>query len=241
MQRRAAVEIRATRVAFLHAPPPRLSPLTQSALDDAHASGVDAAQVRRARSRSSCRSRRTAGRAPAQHAPVLTGTGALTDALLARVPFKLTRAQERVWREISRDLKRATPMQRLLAGRRRQRQDDRRGARRAAGDRNRPPGRVHGAHRNSRRAALPQARAWLDGLPVKIAWLSGGAAGEGSASGAGGDRERRGDVRDRHARAVPGRGRAAAAWASRSSTSSTASASRSASSCAARRSAKRTS
>ena len=52
----------------------------------------------------------------ARHAPVLTGTGALTGALFARVPFKLTRAQERVWREISHDLKRATPMQRLLQG-----------------------------------------------------------------------------------------------------------------------------
>ena len=32
------------------------------------------------------------------------------------MPFKLTRAQERVWREIGHDLKRATPMQRLLQG-----------------------------------------------------------------------------------------------------------------------------
>jgi hypothetical protein len=32
------------------------------------------------------------------------------------VPFKLTRAQERVWREIAHDLKRASPMQRLLQG-----------------------------------------------------------------------------------------------------------------------------
>ncbi len=51
-----------------------------------------------------------------RRAPVLTGTGALTRALLARVPFKLTRAQERVWREIAHDLKRASPMQRLLQG-----------------------------------------------------------------------------------------------------------------------------
>ena len=32
------------------------------------------------------------------------------------MPFKLTRAQERVWREISHDLQRAMPMQRLLQG-----------------------------------------------------------------------------------------------------------------------------
>src|SRR5439155_9866168 len=46
----------------------------------------------------------------------LTGTGKLSGELLARVPFKLTAAQEHVWREISHDLKRATPMQRLLQG-----------------------------------------------------------------------------------------------------------------------------
>ena len=45
------------------------------------------------------------------------------------------------------------------AGRRRQRQDDRRRAGRAAGDRERHAGRVHGADRNPGRAALPQARA----------------------------------------------------------------------------------
>ncbi|HEY5862022.1 MAG TPA: ATP-dependent DNA helicase RecG, partial [Casimicrobiaceae bacterium] len=47
---------------------------------------------------------------------VLTGTGALTRALLDRAGFKLTRAQQKVWREIGHDLKRATPMQRLLQG-----------------------------------------------------------------------------------------------------------------------------
>jgi ATP-dependent DNA helicase RecG len=40
----------------------------------------------------------------------------LTRTLIERVPFKLTRAQERVWREISHDLRRAIPMQRLLQG-----------------------------------------------------------------------------------------------------------------------------
>ena len=43
------------------------------------------------------------------------------------------------------------------AGRRRLRQDDRRGARRAAGDRKRQAGRVHGADGNPRRAAFSQA------------------------------------------------------------------------------------
>ncbi len=102
-------------VRFLHAPPPRLSALTQKALDarthpawtrlkfdELLAQQLSLKAHRKARSR--------------RHAPVLTGTGTLTRTLLDRVPFKLTRAQERVWREISHDLKRAMPMQRLLQG-----------------------------------------------------------------------------------------------------------------------------
>ena len=91
-------------VKFLHAPPPRLSPLTQKALDarELLAQQLSLKAHRKARS--------------ARRAPVLTGTGTLTRALLDRVGFKLTRAQERVWREIGHDLKRAMPMQRLLQG-----------------------------------------------------------------------------------------------------------------------------
>jgi ATP-dependent DNA helicase RecG len=105
----------ADAILFLHAPPPRLSPLAQRALearthpawarlkyDELLAQQLSMKVHRKARA--------------AKRAPVLTGTRALTDALLARVPFKLTRAQERVWREIAHDLKRATPMQRLLQG-----------------------------------------------------------------------------------------------------------------------------
>jgi ATP-dependent DNA helicase RecG len=102
-------------IAFLHAPPPRLSELTQRALDarthpawsrlkfdELLAQQISLKAHRKARA--------------AKRAPVLTGTGALTRRLLERVPFKLTRAQERVWREIAHDLARATPMQRLLQG-----------------------------------------------------------------------------------------------------------------------------
>ena len=102
-------------VAFLHAPPPRLTALTQRALDarthpawtrlkfdELLAQQLSMKIHRRARA--------------ARTAPVLTGTGELAKALLARLPFKLTRAQERVQREIAHDLKRATPMQRLLQG-----------------------------------------------------------------------------------------------------------------------------
>ena len=102
-------------VRFLHAPPPRLSALTQKALDarthpawtrlkfdELRAQQLSLPAHRKARS--------------SRRAPVLTGTGALTRTLLDRVAFKLTKAQERVWREISHDLKRAMPMQRLLQG-----------------------------------------------------------------------------------------------------------------------------
>ncbi len=102
-------------LSFLHAPPPRLNPLTQQALDarthpawqrlkfdELVAQQLSLKAHRRARA--------------ARHAPVLTGNGTLTGALLARIPFRLTRAQQHVWREISHDLKRAMPMQRLLQG-----------------------------------------------------------------------------------------------------------------------------
>jgi ATP-dependent DNA helicase RecG len=102
-------------VRFLHTPPPRLNALTQAALDarthpawtrlkfdELLAQQLSLKAHRRARS--------------LRRAPVLTGTGVLTKQLLERVPFKLTRAQEHVWREIAHDLKRASPMQRLLQG-----------------------------------------------------------------------------------------------------------------------------
>ena len=110
----------------------------------------------------------------ARRAPVLTGTGALTGALLARVPFKLTRAQERVWREISHDLKRATPMQRLLQG------DVGSGKTIVAALA------ALQAIESGRQVAFMapteilaeqhyrKLAQWLDGLPVELAWLSGG-------------------------------------------------------------------
>ena len=52
----------------------------------------------------------------ARGAPVLSGDGALTQRLLARLPFPLTAAQRRVWHEIEGDLARPHPMQRLLQG-----------------------------------------------------------------------------------------------------------------------------
>jgi len=105
----------ADAILFLHAPPPRLSPLTQRALDArTHPAWTRLKYDELLAQQLSMKVHRKAR--AAKHAPVLTGTRALTDVLLARVPFKLTRAQERVWREIAHDLKRATPMQRLLQG-----------------------------------------------------------------------------------------------------------------------------
>ena len=49
-------------------------------------------------------------------APVLRGNGSLTNALLKRLPFALTKAQERAYGEICTDLNESHPMQRLLQG-----------------------------------------------------------------------------------------------------------------------------
>jgi ATP-dependent DNA helicase RecG len=52
----------------------------------------------------------------ARGAPQLKPTATLTDALLKSLPFRLTRAQQRAWREIAADLAQPHPMQRLLQG-----------------------------------------------------------------------------------------------------------------------------
>lgn len=49
-------------------------------------------------------------------APRLAAPGHLARQLLARLPFRLTGAQDRVWREIAADLAQPYPMQRLLQG-----------------------------------------------------------------------------------------------------------------------------
>ena len=52
----------------------------------------------------------------ARGAPDLAPSGALTGALVAALPFRLTGAQQRAWQEIAADLATAHPMQRLLQG-----------------------------------------------------------------------------------------------------------------------------
>ena len=49
-------------------------------------------------------------------APALAAGGALSASLLAALPFRLTAAQQRAWREIEADLARPVPMQRLIQG-----------------------------------------------------------------------------------------------------------------------------
>ena len=149
----------------------------------------------------------------AKRAPVLTGTRALTDALLARVPFKLTRAQERVWREIAHDLKRATPMQRLLQG--------------DVGSGKTIVAALAALQviESGRQVALMapteilaeqhyrKLAHWLAELPRRDRLAHRRTSGEGAAQGARGDRQRSRDARHRHACALRGRGRAAEARA----------------------------
>src|SRR5205814_8070183 len=106
-------------------------------------------------------------------APRLPGDATLTRALLERLPFRLTRAQQRVSAEIRRDLARAEPMQRLLQG------DVGSGktvvAALAALQAIESDYQVMFmapteilAEQHYRKLAV-----WLEGLPVKMAWLSG--------------------------------------------------------------------
>jgi ATP-dependent DNA helicase RecG len=162
----------ADAVAFLHAPPPRISDLTRQALDArTHPAWTRLKFDELVAQQLSLKLHRIAR--AARNAPVLTGNGALTGALLERVPFELTRAQEKVWREIAFDLKRATPMQRLLQG------DVGSGKTIVAALA------ALQAIESGRQVAFMapteilaeqhyrKLAQWLDGLPVKLAWLSG--------------------------------------------------------------------
>ncbi len=145
-------------VRYLHEPPTDAS---QSALDErTHPAWTSLKIHRRARAR--------------RRAPRLPGDTTLTRALYARLPFTLTRAQQRVIAEIRRDLAKAEPMQRLLQG------DVGSGktvvAALAALQAIESGYQVAFmapteilAEQHYRKLA-----AWLDGLPLKIAWLSGG-------------------------------------------------------------------
>jgi ATP-dependent DNA helicase RecG len=60
--------------------------------------------------------RRLRARVHTEQAPPVAGTGELMQRLLARLPFQLTRAQQRVLGEILHDLQQSHPMQRLVQG-----------------------------------------------------------------------------------------------------------------------------
>jgi len=159
-------------LAFLHAPPPRLSPQAKNALEArTHPAWTRLKYDELIAQQLSLKAHRKAR--AARHAPVLTGTRALTDVLRARVPFKLTSAQERVWREISRDLKRATPMQRLLQG------DVGSGktiVAALAALQTIESGRQVALMAPTEILAEQHYRKlaqWLEGLPIKVAWLTG--------------------------------------------------------------------
>ena len=164
----------AQAVQFLHEPPPEAANAkTQATLDqrthpawtrlkfdELLAQQLSLKMHRRARAR--------------RKAPRLPGDGSLARELMGRLPFTLTRAQQRVAGEIRRDLARAEPMQRLLQG------DVGSGktivAALAALQAIESGYQVAFmapteilAEQHYRKLAT-----WLDGLPLSIAWLSGG-------------------------------------------------------------------
>ncbi len=159
-------------VRFLHAPPPRVSELTQRALDArTHPAWTRLKFDELLAQQLSLKAHRQAR--SLRRAPVLTGTGALTRQLLERVGFRMTRAQERVWREIAHDLKKASPMQRLLQG------DVGSGKTVVAA-----LAALQAIESGKQVAFMAPTEilaeqhfrklmAWLDGLPVNIVWLSG--------------------------------------------------------------------
>ncbi|MDK9723307.1 MAG: ATP-dependent DNA helicase RecG [Sterolibacteriaceae bacterium MAG5] len=102
----------AASLRFLHAPPPEIS------LAELEARGhpawrrvaFDELLAQQISLRRAYEARRARG------APILAGSGELTERLLAALPFKLTGAQGRVVEEIAADLRQPHPMQRLLQG-----------------------------------------------------------------------------------------------------------------------------
>ncbi|HEX8012669.1 MAG TPA: ATP-dependent DNA helicase RecG [Casimicrobiaceae bacterium] len=159
----------ARAIAYLHEPPTDASQAALDArthpawirlkFDELIAQQLSLKMHRRARAR--------------RRAPRLAGNGTLTRALYARLPFRLTRAQQRVTAEIRRDLARAEPMQRLLQG------DVGSGKTVVAA-----LAALQAIESGCQVAFMAPTEilaeqhyrklaAWLDGLPVKFAWLSG--------------------------------------------------------------------
>ena len=112
LRRRAATADFSESIRFLHQPPPDVS------LADIEARShpawrriaFDELLAQQLSLRRAYTARRSRG------APVLKATGKLTKKLLSSLPFQLTGAQQRVWREIIADLAQPHPMARLLQG-----------------------------------------------------------------------------------------------------------------------------
>ncbi|MDR0250048.1 MAG: DEAD/DEAH box helicase, partial [Burkholderiales bacterium] len=157
---------------FLHAPPPGLSGEEQAALLAHVHPAWQRIKFDELLAQQLSLKRHKAARA-GRRAEALTHRGMLTDALLKRLPFTLTKAQQRVWKEIGDDLARAVPMHRLLQG------DVGSGKTVVAALA------ALRAVENGRQVALMapteilaeqhyhKLSAWLDGLPVRLVWLSG--------------------------------------------------------------------
>jgi ATP-dependent DNA helicase RecG len=112
LRRRAATADFGESLRFLHQPPPEMS--LAELETRSHPAWRRIAFDELLAQQLSLRRAYTARRA--RGAPVLKGTGKLTKRLLESLPFKLTGAQQRVWREIAADLEQPHPMARLLQG-----------------------------------------------------------------------------------------------------------------------------
>ncbi len=99
-------------IRFLHTPPPDMALAALEARDHPawRRMQFDELLAQQLSLRRAYTARRARG------APPLVATATLTSALLAALPFRLTRAQQRAWQEIAADLGQPHPMQRLLQG-----------------------------------------------------------------------------------------------------------------------------
>ena len=102
----------AAAIRLLHTPPPEMAQAVLESRDHPSWRRVQFDEL--LAQQLSLRRAYTARRA--RGAPSLAATATLTNALLAALPFRLTRAQQRAWREIAADLGQPHPMQRLLQG-----------------------------------------------------------------------------------------------------------------------------
>jgi ATP-dependent DNA helicase RecG len=102
----------ADAIRLLHTPPPELAQAVLEAREHPAWRRVQFDEL--LAQQLSLRRAYTARRA--RGAPKLRPTGKLSKALLDSLPFRLTRAQQRAWREIAADLGQPHPMQRLLQG-----------------------------------------------------------------------------------------------------------------------------